>query len=287
MSMTTTVAHRVARVLTVATLLGLMWTPAGARARQASSGANLALTPDQMEAFLVNARIVRTRAAGEGVTGTQRVTLSDGKLTHDAQVQTINVSKASFKAPGYSELDFRDCYCYNIAAYRLARLLGLDNVPMSVARRVNGKPAAVTWWIDDVVMDEGDRQKKELTDPEPMRGGHYVYRQRVFDELIQNRDRNLGNLQYTSDWKMWMIDHTRAFRLGRELMKPELLLRIDRILFENLKKLTPAALAAAAGSSLNKPEMAALMARRDAIVKHFEARMAQYGEAAALYTFPN
>ena len=34
---------------------------------------------------------------------------------------------------------------------------------------------------------------------------------RVFDELIQNRDRNQGNILWTSDWKMWLIDHTRAF----------------------------------------------------------------------------
>ena len=44
---------------------------------------------------------------------------------------------------------------------------------------------------------------------------------RVFDELIQNRDRNQGNILWTNDWTMWLIDHTRAFRLGKELLKPE------------------------------------------------------------------
>ena len=39
---------------------------------------------------------------------------------------------------------------------------------------------------------------------------------RVFDELIANRDRNIGNMLWTSTWKMWMIDHTRAFRRGAE-----------------------------------------------------------------------
>ena len=36
---------------------------------------------------------------------------------------------------------------------------------------------------------------------------------RVFDQLIGNIDRNVGNLLITSDWRIWAIDHTRAFRL--------------------------------------------------------------------------
>ena len=52
---------------------------------------------------------------------------------------------------------------------------------------------------------------------DPMHNGHLDLIERslrIFDELIQNRDRNTGNLLWTTDWKMWMIDHTRAFRLG-------------------------------------------------------------------------
>ena len=41
---------------------------------------------------------------------------------------------------------------------------------------------------------------------------------KVWDELIQNKDRNAGNIIWTSDWSMWLIDHTRAFRLGKELV---------------------------------------------------------------------
>ena len=95
-------------------------------------------------------------------------------------------------------------------------LLGLDIVPMSVLRRVNGKPAAVTWWLDDVAMDEGERQKMKPVPvgPNPSRTAGYIHILRVFDELIQNRDRNAGNFLWTKDWTMWMIDHTRAFRLG-------------------------------------------------------------------------
>lgn len=245
-----------------------------------------ALSPEQMETFLRTAKIVATRAVGTGVTNTRRVTLSDGTLTHDAQVQVIDEDKPVYRVQGYTEFNFRDCFCFNIAAYRLAVLLGMDNVPMSVERTVDGRPAAVTWWIDDVMMDEESRRKKEADDPDQTRFSHYRFRQRIFDELIQNRDRNLGNLLYTKDWKMWLIDHTRAFRLTRDLSKPNELIRIDRPLYERLQQLTPESVTKAVGSTLRKAEVDALLARRDAILTVLRARMKQLSEAAVLYSPP-
>jgi hypothetical protein len=273
------------RVAAVA-LLAIACTAALHAQQTATAPAPAVFTPEQMEAFLLNATVIRMRPASEGVTRSRRATLSDGTLTHDAHVQIVDESRALFDAGKYSEVDFKDTYRYNIAAYRLARLLELDNVPMSIERQVEGRPAAVTWWIDDVMMDEGDRVKKKASDPNPLRGSGYVYRQRAFDELIQNRDRNLGNLVYTSDWKMWMIDHTRAFRVGRGLLKPDQLLRIERSFFESLRKLTPASVAAAVGMSLTKREIDALIARRDVLVKLFEGRIASRGETAVFYTIP-
>jgi len=270
--------------LTAVALVALA-TSVAVHARQTPAPAP-ALTLEQMEAFLLNAKIISMRPAPEGVTRTRRATLSDGTLTHDAQIQVVDESRALFEAGKFSEVNFKDSYRYNIAAYRLARLLELDNVPMSVERQVEGRRAAVTWWIDDVVMDEGDRVKKKVNDSNALRGSGYVYRHRVFDELIQNRDRNLGNLLYTSDWKMWMIDHTRAFRLGRTLLKPDQLVRIERSFFENLKKLTSASVADAVGTSLTKQEIDPLIARRDVLVKLFEQKIARSGEAAVLFTMP-
>ena len=245
------------------------------------------LTPAQMEKFLLDAKVLKSRAAGSGTTGTLRITLSDGTVTHDAQAQFIEAEQAIYKVQGYTEFNFRDCFCFNIAAYKLAVLLGIDNVPMSVERRVNGKPAAVTWWVDDVAMTEEGRRKKSAEDPNPQRFAHYQYRQRVFDELIQNRDRNQGNTLYTTDWMTWMIDHTRAFRLNKDLGRPNELIRVERTLYDNLKKLTAAALAEAVGKQLRKAEIEALIARRDAILKVFDARIAKSGEAAVLYTYPS
>jgi hypothetical protein len=243
------------------------------------------LAAEDMERFLLQANIVATKTTKKGVTNAKRVTLSDGRITHDAQLQDVDIALAMFDVgPKNSEVNFKDTYRYNIAGYRLSLLLGLDNVPMSVERKVNGKAAAMTWWIDDVILDEGSRQKQRTVGPSPSRTASQIHILRVFDELIQNRDRNAGNLLWTSDWKMWMIDHTRAFRLGKDLLKPQQLERADRALLEKMRSLTAPALRETMEKSLTKDEIDALLVRRDAIVKLFDEKIAQRGEAAVLFT---
>ena len=267
------------------TLLLIAWSLAVPTAQNTPAPAPVALTPAQMEEFLLRAKIVRTRGVGTGVTNTRRATLSDGALTHDASIQIIDQALAIFQAPGTaSEINFKDSYRYNVGAYRLSVLLGLDNVPMSVERNVDGKPAAVTWWIDDVLMEERERLKTGERGPDPERTAMQTHVMRVFDELIANRDRNMGNLLWTTDWKMWMIDHTRAFRLATDVQRPATLLRIERSLFEHMKTLTQDEVAKAVGTSLTRYEIQAMLARRDAIIKVFEARIAERGERAVIYT---
>ena len=244
----------------------------------------------EMEDLLSKGRITARRNSPKGVTDAFRVTLSDGQRTHDAQVQNVDIFRAVFEVtPKYTEFNFRDTYRYNIAAYRLAQLVGLHNVPMSVPRLVDAKRSAVTWWVDDVAMDEGGRLKLSARDrlgPNPSRTAAYIHILRVFDELIQNRDRNAGNLLWTKDWTMWMIDHTRAFRTDPELRSPQLLERCERALFAGLQGLTREELTKAVGDNLMQPEVDAVLARRDRLVKLFEDKIAKGSEAAVLYTLP-
>jgi hypothetical protein len=251
---------------------------------QGTPAAAPTLTPEQMEEFLLKGSVSNLREAGGGVTLSRRATLSDGQLTHDVHVQTVDISQPLFQSGRNSEVNFKDTYRYNIAGYRLARLIGLTTVPMSVERTIDGRIAAVTWWVDDVQMDEKERVKTKSLGPDPVRTTKQIQIMRIWDELIQNRDRNQGNILWTSDWTLWLIDHTRAFRLGDGLLKPEQLSRCDRGLLERLRALTPATLAEAVGSSLTKSEQEALLRRRDRIVKHYDDRIARLGEPVVLFT---
>ena len=270
----------------VLVLMGVAWGVAPCAAQTVAATTQSVLTPQEMEDFLIHAPIVATKKSPTaGVTDARRVVLSDGRTTHDAQIQDVDIQKAFFNGgPKYSEVNFKDTYRYNIAAYRLSRLLGLEEVPTSVLRTVDGKPAAVTWWIDDIAGDERARLTKKIVSPNSLRTVSYTFILRVFDELIQNRDRNAGNLLWAKDWKMWMIDHTRAFRLQPTLLNPVTLQRCERTLLDRMRGLTAAAVTEAMGDTLLKVEIDALMARRDALVKLFDDRIAQQGESVVLYT---
>ena len=273
--------HRVSRLLLVGVLL-VGVAPLGAQ--EVTVARATPLSDATIENFLLKANVIKKKTSKKGVTGAIQATLSDGTLTHDAQIQTVDLSKTVFEAGAHTELNFKDTYRFNIGAYRLARLLDMDNVPMSVKRRYEGKDAAFTWWIDDVMFDEEGRMKQQpVQGPDPNRTAKQNANRLVFDELIQNRDRNQGNLVWTKDWKLWLIDHTRAFRLGKDLMKPEQLGRIDGALLARLRTLTIEAMTKSMGDVMQKDEMNAVLTRRDKLVKHFEDRIATRGEAAVLF----
>jgi len=242
------------------------------------------LTDRQKAQFLLHAKVVNSKEIGKGITHPWRLTLSDGTLTHDAAFQSIDERMALARfARGPSEVGFRDSYHYNIAAYELARLLGLDDmVPVTVECKWEGRQGALSWWIP-FKWDEEMRRKLNLMPPNMKVWADQVSKTDVFVKLIYDTDRNMGNVLITEDWKVWLIDFTRAFRRHKDLPKPEQLQRCERNLLEKLRQLNEKELLARTDPHLTKSEVEALLARRDKIVEHFQQRIAEWGENAVLY----
>ncbi len=242
------------------------------------------LTADEMRQFLVNAKVIKDKGAPKGITGVRRLTLSDGKITHEASFQAIDEYKSRFQsADGTVEMNFRDSYKYDIAAYELAKLLGLgDMMPVTVARKWAGKSGALSWWLS-VQMDELERMKRKIEPPDVEAWNRQMYKMRVFTELVYDTDRNLGNVLISPEWHLWMIDFSRAFRLHHDLKNPKNLVKCDRQLLQNLRLLEETELTARTKNYLTKVEIQGVMARRDKIVKFFEQLIGQKGEQEVLY----
>jgi hypothetical protein len=240
---------------------------------------------EQKEEFLKTAKILRTRQLSEGITNSLRATLSDGKCTHDAHIQSIDEYKNTFVTATGTELNFKDTYKGNIAGYRLDKIMRLGMIPPSVERKYAGRSAAFTWWVDDVLMTEKQRYQKGVEPPDRDRWNLQMYIVRVFDQLIYNTDRNLGNLLILKNWDLRMIDHTRAFRLYDQLRDDKNLVRCDRQFLDRLRKLDEPTLMRELTPYLTRPEIKAVLARRDRIVAFFEKAIATQGEAAVLYDF--
>jgi hypothetical protein len=241
-------------------------------------------TEEQMRDFLLNAKVVKSMQVSQGVTGIYRLTLSDGKITHDAAFQPINEVKQKMTfSNGKTEMNFRDSYKYDIAAFELGKLLGLgDMMPVTIERRWSGMTGALSWWLP-FKLDEEKRIKQGIKAPDPEAYAKQMHKTWVFSQLVYDTDRNMGNTLFSENWHVWMIDFTRAFRIYHELEDPKILTRCQRQLLEKLRRLDAAELEQNTKKWLTKPERDAVMARRDNIVSLFEDLIAKKGEGAVLY----
>src|SRR5439155_22856333 len=107
---------------------------------------------------------------------------------------------------------------------------------------------------------------------------------RIIYQLIYDTDANLNNVLIGEDWKIWLIDFTRAYRFGNDLKDPkENLVRCDRQLFEKRKALDAKEVAKKTKHYLDKDDVKAVMARRDKIVEYFQKLISEKGENEVLY----
>jgi hypothetical protein len=242
------------------------------------------LDQQQQEAFLLHAKVIRSRRTDKGTTNPYRLTLTDGKITHDASFQPV-FERDFYKkfSDGTAEANYVDSYLYNIAAYRLAGLLGLEAMmPATVERKWNDMIGSLSWWLS-VQMDEGERIRKGIQPPDIAAYNRQMDKVRVFVELVYDTDRNSGNTLIGRNWEIYMIDFTRAFRLYRDLRNAGSLKRCSRDLLLRLKQLDRDALAKKTKGFLTGDEVNAVMARRDKIVAYFEHLIAEKGEESILY----
>jgi hypothetical protein len=253
---------------------------AGRRAGWAAPGP---LSREEQERFLRTAAIWKVEDAGAGVTGSKRVLLSDGYRSHYAHWQSVDRFHPKLETASGTERNLHDSYRFNIAAYRLDKLLDLGMVPVAVERTIQRRRSALSWWVDDVLMTEMERQKKNLFAPDFRMWREQEYVRRIFDELIANADRNQGNILIDKGWRIWLIDHTRAFRTRSNLRSTAALVRCDRKLLATLKALTAEGVEAGCQPHLSRNQLRDLLRRRDQLVQHFGDLIARLGEPHVLF----
>ncbi|MCG6927300.1 MAG: phosphatidylinositol 4-kinase [Acidobacteria bacterium] len=220
------------------------------------------------EDCLRTAPIDRIEDVGQGVTKPRRAFFRPGGVAASAIVKVL---------PRKRMKGFWESYQAEVAAYVLDRILRLDMVPVTVERRIEGDLASVQLWIDRtrLLSDVGAE-----VPPRPYEWARQVRRQRVFDALIANIDRNAGNMLVDEDWNMILIDHSRAFMKNETPFLDEIS-AVDRPLYEAVKALDEATLDEQLKPWLfGKGSVKDLLKRRDKIVEKLEKLARERGEAA-------
>ncbi len=225
----------------------------------------------ELEQFMLTAPVVSVEPIGAGITKPKRVTQQKDGITNDAVFKYEDTDRGLQSNSSYSPRRHNDSdrYVYDVAAYKLDRMLDLQLVPTAVVTNVEGQEGALSDWIEDAVTETGRLEQQ------PEFSGYCKqyeqYRLRVvFDILIHNDDRNLGNILWTkNDLMLQLIDHSRAFRSTEKRPKQYRKVTVDvsDLLRGRLESLNEDNLGRELSDYLHPRQIEAIIARRDLILK--------------------
>jgi len=236
------------------------------------------------EQFLLKARVTNVRRMGTGVTDPLRVTLELDGVTRTAVFKSIDVKKPGVTtlADGTSDIDFQDSWQTEIAAYRIDRLIGLGLVPATVERSIQGRVGSLQWFVQSK-MHEAERLEQQINPPDAKAWNRRMMRVRLFDQLIANVDRHQKNILVTEDFEPRLIDHSRSFRINKDLKEPGVLQMFSRSLLDGIRTLTRENVREATRRYLTSGQIDRMLQRRDAILALAAKLVAERGEAEVLY----
>lgn len=225
------------------------------------------LTDDQLEQFLKTAKIVRTVELGEGVTKPLRVDLEKDGIALSAIFKDVDFREVR---KGRRIEAMGDRWQHEVAAYGLDRMLGLELVPVTVPRVVNGKQGSLQFYVEGLV-NQIDILEQELSP-----GGWCLLAPqyeilKVFDALIFNQDRTQQNLTFdTHFWRIVLIDHSRSFESSSTFpmnVKKSPYLVVRPAMAKRLATLTENNVKVATRGYLKPVQVRMVLKRRDRLLK--------------------
>jgi hypothetical protein len=224
-----------------------------------------------IEAYLRDTEIVSIEELKVGVTRPRRAKFPDGGLVQYMAFKNVPPGRQS----GYWE-----SYKSELAAYAMDQLLGLDMVPPTVEKRVKGDLGAAVMWCAPV---KSFAELKGVPTP-PSRYVAMWFRQlakaKMFDNLIGNKDPNLGNWLVDPAWNLILIDHTRAFTPDKDLYHK--LDHVDVPLWDKMKALTVEQLTPVLSPYMGKGEIKAVIDRRDKMADAIAKLVKERGEGEVM-----
>lgn len=247
-------------------------------------GANGFDEPDADTEFcLAEGEILKKkRKTLKGVTRPQLYTIVCSGQERRAVVKSLHESKLGLTRfeKGLWEVNFTDSYLYERAAYLLDRELGLNMVPVAVIREIRRGESAFVEFIDQASFERDSphtpsgRERAELAREKAI--------MRLFDALIYNTDRNTQNLLVDDqNWRLYLIDHSRAFRQVSDLPEEgwvQTRARLSSELYERLKSLEEAPLVELLAGVLSEAQVRTLLARRDKIIQKIDDDRDEFGD---------
>jgi len=242
------------------------------QARPSAEGAG---EQEEQERFLLQARVVevdKNRVGGR--TAPWIVTLDDGKTRQRALFKHVD-SRRPQATP--------DSYKYELAAYELAKLLGVGMVPPVVERKISGQKGSLQVFLENCLREK-ERQRKKIEPPDSGSFADALEEVRVFENLIYDACLDADDIWIHRDtWKVWRVDFSEAFSPYPELLQDCAITRCSRKLYQGLRKVDDGTVASSLKPYLNEAEINALLQRKSLIIGIIRKLIEEKGEEAVLF----
>ena len=135
-------------------------------------------------------------------------------------------------------------------------------------------------------MMEKERVDRGLLPPDQSALDYQRQTAAIFDTLIFNSDRHLGNLLVDPQWKLWCIDHTRSFRTYVHLRQRMAIKGCPQNLWDKLRSVTQDDFKEKLSPFLTKDEIRTLEKRRKKLIKYIEKLIKKQGQEQIILSPP-
>jgi len=187
----------------------------------------------------------------------------------DISGELVNVTDGELSLAGLFTPAERDSVNAAVAAYRLDRLLGLEMVPVTIAREVDGVYGALQFWPPGSI-SETERSAERLGSSAWCPLGDQFSDMYLFDALIFNEGRTPERIRYSTDnFQLLLLGHDRSFagERGRPAYLETAPLELTPAWRDALEALDETGLTELLGDVLDRRRIRALLARRDQLLE--------------------
>lgn len=229
-----------------------------------------------LERFLLRAEVATVDKAPQlGRMNAWLITLSDGTTRRRALFKSIHRNRPAVMP---------DSYAYELAAYELDKMLGLELVPVTVERSIEGRTGSLQVFLEGAE-SEKSRLRKNLAPPDPKAYQDRLDEILVLEHLVCAPRQDLGDVIFQTDtWLPWRVDFSEAFPPSSELLPQCVLERCSRrVLTALTSKWHDNQVRERLKNFLGAAELEALIQRRLLILDAVRRLIEDKGEAAVLY----
>jgi len=229
----------------------------------------------EVEDYLKKAEIVRVEKDKiMGRTAPWKVTLDNGEVSRKGYFKYIDRSRP--KIPP-------DSFKYEIAAYELSKLLGLEIIPPIVEREIEGIKGSLQIGVKEFITESYRKRSGDIP-PDAIKFQRTIETIRIFENLVYDECNDEDDIFIQKDdWKVWRVDFTEAFFPSPELILNCELTCCSRKLYENLQNLLDEMIKTRLSPYLNKKEIKTLLERKNIILKKIKKLIKERGKEVVLW----